>query len=254
MQEKIKKYLTALEKKKDIEILLACETGSRAWGFPSPDSDYDVRFIYRRKKDWYLHLQQQKDSIDVMYEDNEIDLSGWDLRKSLLLLAKSNPALLERIQSPVLYKVNEAFLTGIRAEAEQQYSKIATMFHYLSMAKKKFEEVQSGEKMRLKSMFYALRTSVACLWITKRDTMPPIVFQEMLENLDIDAAVKKRIYELINLKATASESYMHPQEKLINDFIAENIAHAEAIGKTLPGSKGKLSDMNAFFIKTVSGT
>lgn len=253
MEKKIRHYLSEIEKEQDIEILLACETGSRAWGFPSPDSDYDVRFFYRHKRDWYLHLQTQKDSIERMYEDNEFDLTGWDLRKSLLLLAKSNPHLLERIQSPMMYRVNEDFLKDIRALANTQYSQIATMFHYLSMAKKKFEEIKTGEQMRLKSMFYALRTSVACLWISERDDIPPIVFQEMLENLTIDAEVKKRIYELIDLKATASESYLHPQEDLINNFIAENIAKAEAVAQKLPGSKGKLSDMNAFFIKTVGG-
>ncbi len=109
MNNKIKQYLHELEKDQDIEILLACETGSRAWGFPSPDSDYDVRIIYKHKKDWYLSLAESKDSIDCFFEDNEIDISGWELRKSLRLLHKSNPPLLERIQSPIVYKSDTAF-------------------------------------------------------------------------------------------------------------------------------------------------
>jgi uncharacterized protein len=85
MIEKIKDYLNLIQQKNGVEILLACETGSRAWGFPSPDSDFDVRFIYRHDKDWYLSLNEKKDTIELMFENNEIDLSGWDLKKSLNL-------------------------------------------------------------------------------------------------------------------------------------------------------------------------
>ncbi|MBK7223959.1 MAG: nucleotidyltransferase domain-containing protein [Saprospiraceae bacterium] len=110
MNKKILEYLKKIQIEKEIDILLACETGSRAWGFPSPDSDYDVRFIYKHKINWYLSLKQQKDTIEVMYESNEIDLSGWDIKKSLNLLWKSNPPLLERIQSPIIYVSNKEFL------------------------------------------------------------------------------------------------------------------------------------------------
>ena len=103
MDKKIKKYLKNIEEKFDITILLACETGSRAWGFPSPDSDYDVRLIYKHKRDWYLSLAEEKDTIELMLDNNEIDISGWDIRKTLRLLWKSNPPLLERIQSPIIY-------------------------------------------------------------------------------------------------------------------------------------------------------
>ena len=107
MTEKINQYLDKIEIEKKVKILLACETGSRAWGFPSPDSDFDIRIIYVHKKDWYLSLNERKDSIELMFENNDIDITGWDLRKSLRLLHKSNPPLLERIQSPInLYMEN----------------------------------------------------------------------------------------------------------------------------------------------------
>ncbi|KAA3624027.1 MAG: nucleotidyltransferase domain-containing protein, partial [Bacteroidetes bacterium] len=121
MKDKIRKYLSELEKDKGIEILLACETGSRAWGFPSPDSDFDVRIIYKHEKDWYLSLAEKKDTIDIFLDNNEIDISGWDLRKSLRLLWKSNPPLLERIQSPIIYKSDQEFVVGITAIAQKTY-------------------------------------------------------------------------------------------------------------------------------------
>lgn len=249
MNDKITKYLEQIQQEKEIEILLACETGSRAWGFPSPDSDYDVRFIYRHKTEWYLSINEQKDTIELMFENNEIDLSGWDLKKSLQLLWKSNPPLLERIQSPIIYMANEEFLSGINDLSKTYYSKISTIHHYLNMAKKMFDEVKGSEKVKLKKLFYALRTAVACQWILEKDEIPPIVFQTMLEELSIDSEIKHRTYELIALKATKEESYLHEEEKKINGCIENIIQRAEYEVNALPAGKGEMEGLNQFFRK-----
>lgn len=249
MNEKIKRYLQELQEENGIDILLACETGSRAWGFPSPDSDYDVRFIYKHKTDWYVSLNESKDTLEMMFDNNEIDLSGWDLKKSLNLLWKSNAALLERIQSPIIYISNNEFVEGINDLAKGTYSKIATMHHYLNMAKNMFEEVKGKESVKLKKLFYALRTSIACRWILEKEIMPPIVFQTMLGELNIDIKIKQRIYELIALKATKAESYVHTAESELNEFIEHIITRAEAEANALPPAKGNIEDLNVFFRK-----
>lgn len=252
MKEKIKNYLTELEKEKGIKILLACETGSRAWGFPSPDSDYDVRVIYKHEKDWYLSLVEEKDTIELFLENNEIDISGWDLRKSLRLLWKSNPPLLERIQSPIIYKADDAFLEGLNSMANVTYSRIATMHHYLSMAKKAFDEVSTSKEYKLKKFFYALRASVACLWILESEQMPPIEFGKMLNGLNLNTDLTHRIGELIELKSTISESYLHSGEHDLIEFMKVSIARADTEAKNLPAAKGRLSELNAFFINTLN--
>ncbi len=249
MYEKIRDYLNEIQQDRDIEILLACETGSRAWGFPSPDSDFDVRFIYRHKREWYLSLNERKDTIELMRDNNEIDLSGWDLKKSLGLLWKSNPPLLERIQSPVIYMVNDAFLKGINDIAAQTYSKIASMHHYLSMAKKMFTDINGHKEIKLKKLFYALRTSVACQWIMERDEMPPIVFQTMLEKLDIDAGITGKIYQLIELKSSKSEGYFHQEETMLNEFIERIIMRSDDQAQKLPSAKANMEELNTFFRK-----
>lgn len=251
MEEKIKKYLSDLEKENGIEILLACETGSRAWGFPSIDSDFDVRVIYKHEKDWYLCLTEEKDTIEYFFENNEIDISGWDLRKSLRLLWKSNPPLLERIQSPIIYKVDKNFLTGINSIAQKTYSRIASIHHYLSMAKKTFEEVVNSEEYKLKKFFYALRASVACLWILEKEEMPPIEFGKMLDGLDLPRNLKTRIGELIEIKSTISETYLHKGEIELIEFMRTCIERAENESQSLPASKGQMTDLNDFFRKTL---
>ncbi len=251
MDEKIKKYLAELEKEKGIQILLACETGSRAWGFPSPDSDFDVRVIYKHDKNWYLSLTEEKDTIEYFLENNEIDISGWDLRKSLRLLAKSNPPMLERIQSPIIYKVDKEFLTGINSAAQTAYSRIATIHHYLGLAKKAFEDVVNLEEYKLKKFFYALRSSVACLWILEKEEIPPIEFEKLLNGLDLPANLKIRIGELIGIKSTISETYLHKGENVLIEFMKNCIERAENESQSLPASKGKITDLNDFFIKTL---
>jgi predicted nucleotidyltransferase len=251
MKEKIKKYLAELEKEKGIEILLACETGSRGWGFASPDSDFDVRIIYKHHKNWYLSLTEEKDTIEYFLENNDIDISGWDLRKSLRLLAKSNPPLLERIQSPIIYKVDNEFLIRINEVARKSYSRIATIHHYFNMAKKAYEEVVNSKEYKLKKFFYALRSSVACLWILEKEEIPPIEFRKMLDNLDLSVNLLNRIGELIELKSTISETYLHKGENELIEFMKICIERAENESQNLPSSKGKMAELNDLFLKTL---
>jgi len=253
MEEKIKKYLSQLEEEKKIKILLACETGSRAWGFPSPDSDYDVRIIYVHEQDWYLSLKEKKDTIEWMLENNDLDITGWDLRKVLRLLWKSNPPLLERIQSPIIYKVDAKFLKEINALATSYYSKIATMHHYLSMAKKTYEELDPQE-YKLKKLFYALRASTACKWIVDTPEIPPIEFCIMLDRLNIPAAIKTRIQELIALKSGKGEGYLHSGENEIFEFISTNISNAESVANSLPAAKGQFEELDNIFRTTLSNS
>jgi uncharacterized protein len=247
MEAKIKKYLEQIQKEKQIEILYACETGSRAWGFASPDSDYDVRFIYRHKLDWYLNLNEQKDTVEGMFENREIDISGWDIKKCLNLLWRSNPPLLEKIQSPIVYVTNEAFLCTITDLAKANYSKIATMHHYLSMAKKMYSEVKDNETVKLKKIFYALRPALACKWIMEENIMPPIVLQHMVDNLEFENGMKNKIYELVAIKNTKEEGYMHKEEKELSFFIENIINQAEQVANSLNASKGSIDDLNDFF-------
>lgn len=252
MQEKIQQYLQQIEADKNITILLACEAGSRAWGFPSPDSDYDVRILYVHKKDWYLALSDKKGSIDLMYENNDIDITGWDLKKSMKLLAKSNAALLERIQSPIVYQSYPEFVEQLTNLAKKQYSRIGTIHHYLSMAKGFVFDINSESDYKLKKFFYALRSAMACKWIMEKDEIPPIEFKKMYMNLNLDQTLINRITELIELKSTISEGYLHSGELELRQFMNDVIKEADVKRKNLPAAKGSIDDLNTLFINTVT--
>ena len=131
--QRVQDALAQVEAERDVRVLFACESGSRAWGFASRDSDYDVRFLYAHRRDWYLSVEDRRDVIERPIAD-DLDVSGWELRKALRLLRKSNPPLLEWLQSPVVYRRDPVFTTEFGVLASEFYSPRRCFAHYLHMA------------------------------------------------------------------------------------------------------------------------
>lgn len=219
MKKNIQNKLKQIELEKGVEILYAVESGSRAWGFASPDSDYDIRFIYKHDLDYYLSLWEQTDVIEFMTED-DLDGSGWDLRKTVKLLAKSNAPLLEWIYSPVVYYENEAFMNQMRALAKDCFSPVACLHHYLGTTKN-FMDVCEQEEVKLKSYFYALRTALAGKWIIENNTFPPVAFMDLLPIAPQN--IQEKVKELMTIKANQDEKYLHSKEVLITNFLKETV-------------------------------
>ena len=250
MEDVILKKLHEIEAEKGVKILYACESGSRAWGFPSPDSDYDVRFLYACDLDWHLSLRDRKDSIDLPINE-ELDINAWEIKKALGLLWKSNAALLEWLQSPIVYIHRPAFLNAIRDLADDCFSPIAAMHHYLTISKKYYEDCVGKSEIKLKRYFYALRTTIAGKWIRETGGRPKT---EMVEMFDvIEEPVKERILELIKLKAGKNEDYLHHEEPLITKFLGETIAANEQIANALSSGKGNIDMLEAFYREVVKG-
>ncbi|WP_294206944.1 nucleotidyltransferase domain-containing protein [uncultured Chryseobacterium sp.] len=243
MTPKILEKLKEVEEKHGIEILLAVESGSRAWGFSSPDSDYDIRFIYRHKKDWYLSPWDKDETIAFMTED-DLDGSGWDLRKTFHLLLKSNAALLSWFYSPIIYLKNEKFYGLFKPLADECFSPIAVSYHYLSMSKKYLDACRNDE-VKLKSYFYCLRTALTGKWIVEKGTIPPVLFSELL--VLTDDSTRMKIEYLIALKATKGESYDHPNDWELFRWLEDMIRGNEEKSKCLKsGNSDKIKMENVF--------
>lgn len=251
MKEKIIKYLKEIEKEKDFKILLACETGSRAWGFPSKDSDFDVRLIYVKPLDWHLNLNERKDTIEVFYEDKELDFSGFELRKSLRLLKKSNSAIIERIQSPIVYYKNELFVNEIMELAKTAYSKIASIHHYIGLANKYFDKVNGAAEYKLKSLFYFLRASFTCKFILENEAIVPIEFNKVLDGITLNEEIKNEILELISFKETTIEGYLHKGNSNLISVGLGFLNEAKEKANNLPSSNFNAEKFDDFFKKIV---
>ncbi|KQQ67798.1 nucleotidyltransferase [Pseudomonas sp. Leaf127] len=217
MRERVLQALQRIEREHNVTVLYACESGSRAWGFASTDSDYDVRFVYVEKPDWFVQVDTPRDVIERPLDD-ELDVSGWELRKTLGLLRKSNPTLLEWLDSPLVYRQEAAATAGLRALAETFYSPPAARNHYLSMARKNFRGYLQGDTVRFKKYFYVLRPLLAVRWIDQDRGRPPMTFEALLGTLD-DPLLLAEIDELLALKRNADEASYGPRRPRLHAFI-----------------------------------
>jgi uncharacterized protein len=166
IKQEIMKRLEMTEKEENVRILFAIESGSRAWGFASENSDYDVRFIYAHGAEWYqsVDLEERRDVIEYEIVD-EIDLNGWDVRKALRLFWRSNPGMIEWLQSPIVYKNDGVFAEKAAALIPSVYSTTSGIYHYRSMAKSTARVIFNSEKVSLKKYFYALRPLLCVRWL-----------------------------------------------------------------------------------------
>jgi len=222
IRKEIEATLTRIEHEHDVKILFACESGSRGWGFASPDSDYDVRFLYVHKRDWYLTVFPGRDVIELPV--NEIyDVGGWDLRKALGLLRNGNATLVEWLSSPVVYCADALFLQQVRAAAQAVHRPERAFHHYLHMATKNYREYLQGETVRLKKYLHVLRPLFACLWIEQARGPVPMRFQDMVDALAADSELKAAIAALLDIKRRASEADHGKPMPTINAFIETHL-------------------------------
>lgn len=217
MVSTIQARLAAIANENDVRVLFAVESGSRAWGFESPDSDWDVRFIYVRPLGSYLTIHPFRDVIEVM--DDPLDFAGWDLPKALRLFQKSNPALMEWLDSPLVYSQDDSFVGELKALAPSVVSLDAGIHHYLSMARTNYERNFQGEQVSLKKYFYVLRPILAGLFIEQERRWPPTLFGALTNEVPLDGAVRDSIEDLLAKKRLASEVGFGPRVPALDDFI-----------------------------------
>jgi uncharacterized protein len=216
------------EKEHGIRILLAVESGSRAWGFESPNSDFDARFIYIHPRDWYLSvgLEEQRDVIEYPIVD-DIDLNGWDLRKALRLFWKSNPAFVEWIQSPIVYMQNGGFAELARNLLPDVYSCESGVHHYRSMAKTNFRGYLKADLVPLKKYFYVLRPLLAVRWLERYGTAAPIEFHKMLHLIEDNPPLVADIMALLERKRKTPELGLDLPVPSINAFVEAELERLE---------------------------
>lgn len=245
----IDELLARIENQYGVRILYACESGSRAWGFASPDSDFDIRFIFVRKPETYLSVKDAMDSIERPLE-GLLDAGGWDVRKSLRLLSKSNGALVEWLHSPIVYHAAEGFLPRWRRAAKEVFSPKASSDHYRGLAKQMMLGKLSGETVRAKDYLYALRALLSASWVAKHHSPPPVPFDEMLSLLPSD--VLAEIPELLAYKARSAEGERMERWPVIDVFLKERHAELEAHAPRLPRGHDDSPALDVLFREEVA--
>lgn len=247
MKETILEKLLELEQKENIKILYACESGSRAWGFASPDSDFDVRFIYTRPLGHYLSIIETTDVVGLPVNE-VLDIGGWDIKKALKLFLKSNSPLYEWLQSPIVYQQGDNFVEELRNLMPAYFSARSAANHYLSMAINTLRDDLQDEQVKLKRYFYALRPALACFWIVERRTVPPMEF-EPLRILITDLEIQKLIDNLLDRKKDADEKALIEPSTILNKWLTEALDYCKDRVSMLPSVRKDTLELDAFFRK-----
>lgn len=249
MKDLILGKLKEIEEKENIKILLAVESGSRAWGFASPDSDYDVRFIYVRRKDDYLRLDTMRDVIELPIND-VLDINGWDLQKALRLLHKSNPTLFEWLSSPIVYLDSEG-ADALRNIMGKYFSSKKSLYHYISMAERNNKEYLKSDMVRAKKYFYVLRPVFACRWILNSGTQPPMLFSELVK-AELSSELLPYVNQLLDLKINSPEIKQIPRIDKINNYLDSSIAEIKDILLSMEEAPAVgWDELNSVFLKYI---
>ena len=225
--------LGELESKRGIKVLLAVESGSRAWGFPSRDSDHDVRFLFVYPPARYLSVEPLVDSIEPENGSHPLDLGGWELRKALWLLCRGNATPIEWSTSPITYRPNPDLAAKVMALANQVSSRPALTYHYDRMARRAWAEAEIGELVPLKRYAYALRAALACRWLRILPSPAPMNLEALLSQPGLDGAVAGAAARLVARKAVGDETSLGPREPpidlLIQSVLAEPAVRPERV-------------------------
>lgn len=220
--------LDELEHENRVRILLAVESGSRAWGFPSPDSDFDVRFVYAHDVDWYLSLDTRRDVIELPIE-GDLDINGWDIKKALTLLIKPNPVLLEWLQSPITYRADEDAKSRLMALAKRTAHRRPLIHHYLHHGRAQFRDhIDGRDIVSLKRYFYVVRPALALRWIREHpDRLVPMALPQLLSGLDMPGHAVSAIEDLMARKGRSRELGEGRRDRVLDELARTEFELAE---------------------------
>jgi len=236
IQREIQAQLARMESLHDVRILLAIESGSRAWGFASPNSDWDVRFIYVPRLPWYLRVNAPRDVIELPIS-GDLDINGWELRKALGLMQKCNPTLLEWLDSPLIYRQDAAVMAQFRALSREFFVPLACWHHYFSMAKTNNREYLQSERVKLKKYLYVLRPLLACKWIEQGRGPAPMLFQILVDELVEGQELRAAIATLLEQKRGAAELAEAPRVPALSYFIELELERCKQIAASIPAHR-----------------
>jgi predicted nucleotidyltransferase len=224
VREKIIKLLADIERERNVRILYACESGSRAWGFHSEDSDYDIRFIYAASLETYLGVSDPRETIEIAIKD-DLDPGGWDVRKALGLLGKSNGPLIEWLHSPIIYLDRDGFRDSWRKLSREVLHPSKLRHHYMGLAVQINKRKLVEDAPSAKSYLYVMRALLAARWVETRGTAPPVPFVELVATTD--APLRDALNKLIAAKAVSTENESHGRIRILDGFIADALEGKE---------------------------
>jgi len=254
IEEKIRTKLSDLESEAGFRILFACESGSRAWGFASADSDYDVRFVFAWTPERYLAVSPYAETIDRGIDEDAIDLSGWELRKALGLFRKSNGALCEWLRSPILYREETPLMDEWRRLLDEEFAPKANAIHYLGLCRKMWFRIRNEETVTAKRYLYALRALLSARFVIEHGHPAPVPFEELRVSLATPADVAVAVEKMIAEKSRSAEVDGVVRETSIETYLESELERLNELADTLPDRLADAGKLDSFFRSAIGAT
>ena len=242
----IEQLLANVEKERGIRILYACESGSRAWGFASPDSDYDIRFLYTRNESEYLNVFSGPDTIEMQIED-DLDPGGWDAKKAAGLLSKSNGSLVEWLHSPIVYREEKGFLELWRDACRECFCVRSSAAHYRGLAVQIWKGKCQHETVRAKDYLYVLRALFAAEWILKTKDPAPVAFEQLRAEHS-----PKEIDRLLAWKSESDEGQLMERSAILDQLIEKIFSDLAILFDGAPKEELKPEVCDKLFRRTLA--
>jgi hypothetical protein len=239
MRAAVEARLVAIERNERVRILLAVESGSRAWGFPSPDSDYDVRFLYLRPLAHYLSVARRRDVIEIAADGSlPLDIGGWDFVKALGLALGSNPVLHEWLRSPIVYRHDGPIVDALLGFVREEYSLQRQALHYIATAERKWWATVAGrEHVRPKDYCYVIRPLLATAWVVQNLSVAPMNVDELLAGIDLAAELRVAFADFRRRKQATAEGMVFQRETVLDRWIERELTERRADCLALPARK-----------------
>ncbi|MDF2191189.1 nucleotidyltransferase domain-containing protein [Paraflavitalea sp. CAU 1676] len=248
MQQAIMEKLAAIKEQYNIEILFACESGSRGWQCPSPDSDYDVRFIYIRPSRYYMSVANQGYDLNFPIND-ELDIYGWDLKKLLQLMLKSNTTPFEWLQSPIVYDQRPGFRDDLWALSQHFFSQRSNIHHYLGIVTGAFKSIDQEGMISIKKLFYVLRPLLAAKWCLEKDNIAPMTVSSLMELMPARYQQEAQVW--LRKKAGRKEGSLIRMSESLRSYIEQQFLDISNASRALESNYFKPDQLDEFFIKTI---
>lgn len=275
--ELIKEKLNEIEKKHNVKIIFAVDNGSNAYGIASQNSDIDLRFLYVETIENYLRLGREKDVIEIIDKENNIEYKGFSLDKFLKLLSKSNPSILEELNSPISYLEKNKFeriVNEIKELSIEFFSMKRCLFHYTGNAindlkkvketiiKLELDNKKSFVKLMVKKVLSVFRSLLVCEYIINEKKYPITSnFTFLMDNssaikkvkIDETITVYELLKELISLKKECVGYFAIEKEKFENflEFINNSIDEYRDIANELKDKAIDFKKINDYYIKVL---
>lgn len=253
VRPEVSRRLREVESRRDLRVVFACESGSRAWGFASKDSDFDVRFIFVRPVREYLKITPPKDAFDL-HQDQDFDLAGWDIRKTAELMRRCNPPLMEWLDSPIIYEADEVISPRLVELRETYFDSKKAAYHYLSLAAGIWKKYIRDEPSPVRKKYLYVLRPLACIrFIELHRAQPPTLFDAVLDAIDWGDEARGAIAELIAQKRCAGELGSQPADPVLTHHVSTSLEEAERVAAELPVNNTPAQALNELINLAVLG-